>query len=105
MIRRCVALNLVLLPENLPIEETARALEDLGKFGIKVPALIINEVIPKDTLKGNWFLERRRATQDKYLTEIEQRFKGLIMNEVPLFETDIYGLDRLRMVGEVLYGK
>jgi len=99
------AFNLVLLPEKLPIEETARALEDLGKWGIDVPALIINEVIPKDVLKGNWFLERRSATQDKYMAEIDTRFPKLIKRQVPLFETDIYGIEKIRKVGEVLYGK
>ncbi|OPY34073.1 MAG: putative arsenical pump-driving ATPase [Methanomassiliicoccales archaeon PtaU1.Bin124] len=103
--KRISAFNLVLLPEKLPIEETARAVEDLGNWGIEVPSLIINEVIPKEVLKGNWFLERRSATQDKYLAEIDRRFPNLIKKQVPLFETDIYGLDRIRKVGEVLYGK
>jgi arsenite-transporting ATPase len=99
------AFNIVLLPERLPIEETARAITDLKGFGINVPAMIINEVIPKDVLKGNWFLERRRATQERYLKEIETRFPDQIKREVPLFDTDIYGIERIRMVGEVLYGK
>jgi len=98
------AFNMVLLPEKLPIEETARAVHDLDGFGIKVPALIINEVIPREVLQGNWFLERRRATQDRYLKEIEERFKGLVQKEVPLMETDIYGVESLRMIGGHLYG-
>ena len=97
--------NLVLLPEKLPIEETERAVEDLGGFGIKVRSIIINEVIPKDVLQGNWFLEKRRATQDKYLCEIANKFNDMIRAEVPLFDSDIYGLDNLRKVGETLYGK
>ncbi len=97
--------NLVLLPEKLPIEETERAVEDLGGFGIKVRSIIINEVIPKDVLQGNWFLEKRRATQDKYLCEIDSKFNDMICAEVPLFDSDIYGLDNLRKVGETLYGK
>lgn len=97
--------NLVLLPEKLPIEETERAVEDLGGFGIKVRSIIINEVIPKDVLQGNWFLEKRRATQDKYLCEIDSKFSDMIRAEVPLFDSDIYGLDNLRKVGETLYGK
>jgi arsenite-transporting ATPase len=91
------------LPEKLPIEESARALEDLAGFGIKVPSLIINEVIPKEVLQGNWFLERRRATQDRYLEEIEERFQGLVKGQVPLLETDVYGVENLRKVGRHLY--
>ena len=97
------AFNLVLLPEKMPIEETARAVEDLGKFGIHVPALIINEVIPPEVLQGNWFLERRRATQERYLVEIDERFGSLIKRQVPLFESDVYGVDSLRKIGGHLY--
>ncbi|MCX6653147.1 MAG: ArsA family ATPase [Methanomassiliicoccales archaeon] len=97
------AFNLVLLPEKMPIEETARAVEDLGKFGIHVPALIINEVIPPEVLQGNWFLERRRATQEMYLVEIDERFGSLIKRQVPLFESDVYGVDSLRKIGGHLY--
>ncbi|MCU0861845.1 MAG: arsenical pump-driving ATPase GET3 [Methanomassiliicoccales archaeon] len=97
------AFTLVTLPEKLPIEESARAMEDLAGFGIKVPSLIINEVIPKEVLQGNWFLERRRATQDRYLEEIEERFQGLVKGQVPLLETDVYGVENLRKVGRHLY--
>lgn len=97
------AFNLVLLPEKLPIEETARAIGDLSKFGIKVPALIVNEVIPTEVLKGNWFLERRRATQERYFQEIEVRFNGILRKDVPLFETDVYGVHKLREVAKFLY--
>ncbi len=97
------AFNLVMLPEKLPIEETARAMADLSKFGINVAALIVNEVIPKEVLNGNWFLERRRATQEKYFREIEIRFKDVLRKDVPLFDTDIYGIQSLRKVGKHLY--
>jgi arsenite-transporting ATPase len=98
------AFSLVLLPEKLPVDETERAVRDLDTFGIKVPAIIINEVIPKEVLKGKWFLERRRATQEKYLEVIETKFKDMLHREVPLFETDIVGLESIRQVGRVLYG-
>jgi arsenite-transporting ATPase len=97
--------NLVTLPEKLPIDETERATNDLEKFGIIVRSLIINEVIPIDVLKGNWFLERRRETQERYLVDIETRFKHMVRAEVPLFETDVFGLGALRRVGEHLYGR
>lgn len=100
---RLSAFNLVLLPEKLPIEETARAIDDLASFGIRVQSLIVNEAIPPDVLKGNWFLERRRATQEKYLKEIETRFNGVLRKDIPLFETDIYGVQNLRKVAGFLY--
>mgnify|MGYP002410633350 FL=1 len=98
------AFNLVLLPEKLPVDETERAAADLATFGIHVRSIITNEVIPRDVLQGNWFLERRRETQDKYLKQIDEKFNDLIRAEVPLFESDIYGVENLRKVGKVLYG-
>ncbi len=50
--KKLSAFNLVLLPERLPIEETARAVDDLGQFGISVQGLIVNEVISPEVLKG-----------------------------------------------------
>jgi len=97
------AFNLVLLPEKLPVEETARAIDDLGRFGIRVQALIVNEVIPPEVLKGNWFLEKRRETQEKYLQETETRFNGMLKKDAPLFETDVYGVQNLRKVARFLY--
>lgn len=97
--------HLVLLPEKLPVEETDRATTDLKGFGIIVRGLIINEVIPRSVLQGNWFLERRRETQDHYLEDIKTRFRDIPQVEVPLFESDIYGIPALRKVGECLYGR
>jgi arsenite/tail-anchored protein-transporting ATPase len=99
------AFNLVMLPEKLPIEETARAMADLSKFGINVASLIVNEVIPAEVLNGNWFLERRRATQEKYFRVIDARFKDVLRKDVPLFDTDVYGIQSLRKVGKHLYGQ
>jgi len=100
---RLSAFNLVLLPEKLPIEETARAVDDLARFGIRVQTLIVNEVIPPEVLKGNWFLERRRATQEKYLGEIAIRFNDTPRRDIPLLETDVYGVEKLRKVARFLY--
>jgi hypothetical protein len=49
----------------LPGDETERAVHDLSIVGIKDPVMIVDQVILKEVLKGNWFLERRRAIQDK----------------------------------------
>ncbi|MFW9813725.1 MAG: ArsA family ATPase [Candidatus Thorarchaeota archaeon] len=97
------AFSLVLLPERLPIAETSRAIEDLAGFSITVQALIVNEVIQTNVLDGNWFLERRKATQEVYLQDIDARFNGMSRRMVPLLETDIHGIASLRRIGAILY--
>jgi arsenite-transporting ATPase len=63
---------LALIPERLPIEETARALETLTRGGIHVGALVVNRVLPE--MDEGEFMRSRLAQQAEYLTEIEERF-------------------------------
>ena len=45
---RTTAFVLVLIPERLPIEETARALAQLDDTGVRVGGLVVNRVLPDD---------------------------------------------------------
>jgi arsenite/tail-anchored protein-transporting ATPase len=65
---------LVLIPERLPIEETARSLEVLDGAGMNVGALIVNRVVPE--LEGGDFMAARLEQQAEYLEEIDRRFAG-----------------------------
>ncbi len=66
------AFNLVLIPERLPIEETARSMETLTANGIHIGALLVNRVLPDEA--GGEFMRARLAQQAEYLSEIESRF-------------------------------
>lgn len=74
---------LVLIPERLPIEETARALEALEGGGVHVGALIVNRVFPE--VADGAFMRARLEQQSEYLREIETRFAG---HEVLRIEQD-----------------
>ncbi|MFW6010245.1 MAG: ArsA family ATPase, partial [Actinomycetota bacterium] len=64
--------HLVMIPERLPIEETARALPQLEDAGLQVGALVVNRVLP--AIADGHFLEERREQQHAYLEEIRHRF-------------------------------
>ena len=66
------AFNLVLIPERLPIEETARSIETLTANGIQIGALLVNRVLPDEA--GGEFMRARLAQQAEYLSEISSRF-------------------------------
>ncbi len=66
------AFYLVLIPERLPIEETARALKTLAANGVLVETLLVNRVFP-DAVEGD-FMRSRLEQQREYLEEIEERF-------------------------------
>ena len=63
---------LALIPERLPIEETARALQTLTQGDIHVGALVVNRVLPE--MDEGEFMRSRLAQQAEYLSEIEERF-------------------------------
>lgn len=85
--------HLVLVPERLPIEETARALESLDTAGLTVGSVVVNRVLP-DAADGE-FLAQRRAQQADYLAEIERRFAGRDLLRVTQLPRDVADPDSL----------
>jgi arsenite-transporting ATPase len=67
-------MHAVMIPERLPIEETARALPALRAAGIHVGCVIVNRLLPQSA-DGD-FLRARRDQQDTYLAEIHERLAG-----------------------------
>jgi arsenite-transporting ATPase len=94
------AVVLVLLPERLPIEETARALRLLEHMEMQVQGLIINRVLP-DQADGD-FLRARKAQERVYLEEIGRRFAEVPRVIVPQLERDVHGIENLQRIAERL---
>jgi len=97
---RTTAFVLVLIPERLPIEETARALTQLDETGVKVGGLVVNRVLPAATTDA--FLTARREQEQVYLDEIAARFHDRARVYLPQFRRDVYGLTSLGLVAEGL---
>ncbi|MDT8449457.1 MAG: TRC40/GET3/ArsA family transport-energizing ATPase, partial [Wenzhouxiangellaceae bacterium] len=81
------AFVLVLIPERLPLEETARAIDALERIGIEPAALVVNQVLP-ELEEGDFFGARRRI-QQRWLDEIGRRFGGLDRLELPLLADEV----------------
>lgn len=97
---RTTAFVLVLIPERLPIEETARAITQLDEAGVRVGGLVVNRVLPEST--GDAFLEARRRQEAVYLKEIENRFSSHPAMRVPQLESDVYGIPSLERISAQL---
>ena len=95
---RTTAFVLVLIPERLPIEETARAAAQLDDTGVKVGGLIVNRVLPSETTDA--FLQARRQQERTYLDEIASRFASRPRVYLPQFPRDVYGLASLGPVAD-----
>ena len=94
------AFVLVLIPERLPIEESARTVHELEHAHLHVGAVIVNRVLPQD-LSGAYY-EARKAQERVYLDEIDRRFRGMVKARVPQFESDVHGVAALERVARHL---
>lgn len=93
---------LVVIPERLPIEETARAADVLTDSNVNVCAVLVNRVLPPDV--DGAFYEARRRQEGIYVDEIKQRFAAYPMAWIPQLERDVYGLETLERVRAALMG-
>jgi len=93
---------LVLVPERLAIEESARAAAALGESGIDVGSLIVNRVLP-DGLEGEFYAARRRQ-EAVYRREIDERFAALDRIVIAQLESDVYGVARLERISAQIFG-
>jgi len=91
---------LVMIPERLPIEESARAADLLREFNVNVCGIIVNRVLP-DNLDGT-FYQARRQQEQVYRDEIARRFANQSLIWIPQFETDVYGVKNLERVSQLL---
>ncbi len=92
----------VMYPESTPILEAYRAVKELRTVGIEPGIVVANFVIPLEQATIP-FTRARRAMQEKYLTEIQQRFP-VPMLQIPLLPGEVKGLDMLKELGEKIYG-
>ncbi len=100
---RC-AFFFVTLPEALPIAVIKRFRMWFVEFGIPVGGVIVNGVIQKsEGQKDIEFINNRIAMQQEYMKEIEESFKGTIRGVIPLFESDVRGVEKLDKLASVLF--
>ena len=99
---RTTGFVLVLIAERLPIEETARAIEQLDDVGVKVAALVLNRILPAES--SDPFLQGRRRQEQVYIDEIGRRFAGRPIARLPQFESDVHGLPALDRISRLLAG-
>jgi arsenite-transporting ATPase len=89
----------VCVPEAMAIHETRRLLSHLENAGIVPKQMVVNNIMNSD---GCVFCRKRGAAQLPYLAEIRSNFSALNLVEIPLFETEIMGLDTLTKLGKYL---
>ncbi|XRO76916.1 TRC40/GET3/ArsA family transport-energizing ATPase [Methanocaldococcus sp. 10A] len=96
------AFRLVVIPEEMSILESERAMKALQKYGIPIDAVIVNQLIPEDVQCD--FCRARRELQLKRLEMIKEKFGDKVIAYVPLLRTEAKGVETLKQIAKILYG-
>jgi arsenite-transporting ATPase len=94
----------VTLPEALPIAVIRRFINWFDEFGIPVGGVVVNMLIDKETVGDDapGFVTNRVAMQEEYMEEIWDVFPD-VRAVVPLFDTEVQGVDMLRRTADHLF--
>lgn len=77
----------VLNAEKMPIEETKKAVKMLRAYDIKVNALVVNKILPDNSLDDFW--KNKKTKEKQYLKIIEQEIPVNKLYKIPLFKSDM----------------
>lgn len=94
--------RLVVNPEKMVIDEARRTYSYLGLFGYGVDGVVVNRVLPDDVTDP--YFDRWRSIQKGHLDVVDEAFADVPRLRVRLFDDEMIGLDRLRRLGQELYG-
>ncbi len=95
----------VTLAEALPIAVITRFIGWFHDFGIPVGGVIVNMLIDRSQVsdKSPEFVRNRVAMQDRYMEDVWTKFEGRVRSIVPLYETEVRGMDMLGRMANSLF--
>ncbi|MFQ6014641.1 MAG: ArsA family ATPase [Anaerolineae bacterium] len=95
----------VTLPEALPIAVIKRFISWFKEFGIPVGGVTVNMMIREEDLGENVpeFVLNRVKMQEEYMEEIWDSFDGMVRAIIPLFETEVRGVEMLERTAKALF--
>jgi len=93
--------KMVVIPEEMSIQESDRAMEALAKNHMTVDGVVVNQMMPD--IDNCDFCQARHKLQQKRMALIRQKFSHQTIAEIPLFKEEVKGIDKLEEVAEILY--
>ena len=93
------------LPEALPIAVISRFINWFNEFGIPVGGVVVNMLIDETSVSESMpeFVKNRVSMQAEYMDQIWKTFDGDVRAIVPLFETEIRGVEMLKRTANYLF--
>ena len=101
-LRNDVNFTMVTIPESLAVEQLEGIFRELGKYGLSVKRIIINNVVK---IEDSLFLRTKALQQRPYLKQIYEKYSSLEIIELPLFPQEIKGVGRLKELEKILFIK
>ncbi len=96
---KTTAIVFVMIPENLALNETLRAVDSLESAGLSCASIIVNQIIPATE---NPFWEKRFKRQEEILTKIKNGFDKIPKIYALLNSEDIRGIEALKHFTETI---
>jgi arsenite-transporting ATPase len=96
------SVRLVTNPERMVLKESRRAHAYLSLYNVATDLIIANRIIPDSV--NDPFFQQWKANQQIYKQEIHSDFHPLPVKEVPLYPTEMCGLESLDHLKTTLYG-
>lgn len=95
----------VTLPEALPIAVIRRFINWFTDFGIPIGGVVVNMLIREEEVgpDASEFIRNRLAMQKRYMQEIEELFDGLVRALIPLYETEVRGVEMVSQAAQDLF--
>jgi len=95
----------VTLPEALPIAVIRRFISWFEEFGIPIGGVIVNMRIDPNQVseQADEFVKNRVKMQAEYMEEIERLFGPMVRAVLPLFETEVRGVEMLKRTAALLF--
>jgi arsenite-transporting ATPase len=95
----------ITLPEALPIAVITRFINWFTEFGIPVGGVVVNMLIDEASVADDApdFVRNRVNMQTVYMDEIWKTFDGEVRAIIPLFETEVRGVEMLQRTADKLF--
>lgn len=90
---------MVTIPEALAVKQLEGVFGELGKYGLSVKRIIVNNTVKNE---DSVFLQTKARQQRPYLEHIHQSYSHLQITEIPMFPQEVKGIERLKETGKYL---
>lgn len=103
--RKRTAFFMVIIPEQMAIVDTERALKMFQDLHIEMSGIIVNQVYPKALLQKpdlSEFLRNRINMQQGYMKTIREKFGDYVVSTLPMFTREPKGLEMIARASQDL---